>query len=371
MRPLLTVDVRRRMGSFELAAAFTAGQGITVLFGPSGAGKSALLSIIAGASRPDTGTIVLDGEPLFDDAQGVDQPPEARGVGWVFQDARLFPHLTVEENLRYGLRRTRGRQSYIGFDEVLAALGLEGLLTRRPRHLSGGEAQRIALGRALLGQPRLLLLDEPLTALDAARKTEILRLVEGIRDRFGVPMIYVTHSLGETVRLADRLVVLQAGRVAAEGCLSDVLAQADIPALAERADVGAAVEAVVDRHDPERGVTVARASAVEWVCPHLDAPVGARVRLAVLARDVIIALVRPMGLSARNIIYVRIDVLTPRPDGAILVRLLAEDQPLLALVTPDSVDALGLRPGLEAWAVVKSVALEGVGRHGLSSAFDA
>jgi len=366
----LDVSVGWSAGAFTLAAAFTAGPGVTVLFGPSGAGKSTLLSLIAGASKPHAGHIILQGEALFDADRGVNLPPEARGLGWVFQDARLFPHLTVEENLRFGLRRRRGRPAFIAPDDVARALGLERLLARRPRHLSGGEAQRVALGRALLSQPKLLLLDEALAGLDAARKAEILRLIERVRDQFAVPMLYVTHSLGETVRLADRLVVLQDGRVVAEGSLGAVLARTDLPALAERADVGAAVEGVVARHDAARGVTLVRGAGVEWVCPPLDAAVGSRARLAVLARDVILALAPPSGLSARNIVKTRIDAFAPRGDGSVLVRLLAADQPLLALVTPDSVSALDLRPGLEVWAVVKSVALEGVGRQGLASAFD-
>jgi molybdate transport system ATP-binding protein len=212
-----SVAVKTRHGRFHLDAAFEGSEGVTVLFGPSGAGKSSILAAVAGALRPDEGRIVLGERTLLDRSRGIDEPPERRAIGWVFQDARLFPHLGVEGNLRYGLERVRGRPSPIAFDAVVEALGVGPLLNRRPLSLSGGEAQRVALGRALLSQPRLLLMDEPLAALDEDRKAEILTFIERVRDLFGTPMLYVTHSRSEARRLADRVVRLEAGAVVATG----------------------------------------------------------------------------------------------------------------------------------------------------------
>ena len=288
----------------------------------------------------------------------------------MFQDARLFPHLSVDGNLRYGLKRASARPARIGVDEVVSVLGLDRLLARRPRDLSGGEAQRVALGRALLSQPRLLLMDEPLSGLDAARKADILAFIEGVRDAFAIPTLYVTHALAETVRLADRLVVIEGGRVLAQGTVAEVLARTDLPLLAERADMAAVIEGVVAQHDAGRGFTLVRAGTVDWVCPPLSKPLGGAVHLAILARDVILATELPLGLSARNVHPARVESLTPRRDGAVLVRLEVGGCALLSALTPDAVTSLALRPGVSVWVVVKSVAIEGAGRGGLSSLLD-
>ena len=370
MTAALAVAVKKRLGAFDLDVAFSGASGITVLFGPSGAGKSATLAAIAGEARPDSGRIVADGEILFDQAMRIDLKPEVRRIGWVFQNARLFPHLTVEANLLYGLRRARAVSPRIAFGEVAQVLGLQPLLARRPRDLSGGEAQRVSLGRALLSQPRLLLMDEPLSALDAPRKADILAFIERVREAFAIPTLYVTHSLAETVRLADRLVVLDGGRVLAEGALAEVLRRTDLPLLAERADAAAVVEGVVATHAPGRGLSVVRAGDADWACPLLEKPMGAQVRLVVLARDVILAVREPSGLSARNVLNGVIDSLTPRLDGTVLVRIEVGGRMILSVVTADAVQGLGLQPGLPAWAVVKSVAIEGAAQGGLLPLFD-
>jgi molybdate transport system ATP-binding protein len=222
----LSVHLEKRLAGFVLDLAFEGAAGITVLFGPSGAGKSLTLAAIAGEVRPDQGRIAVGDTVLFDRAARIDLKPEARGVGWVFQDARLFPHLSVEGNLRYGLKRAGSRTPRIAFDEVAAVLGLERLLARRPRDLSGGEAQRVSLGRALLSQPRLLLMDEPLSALDDFRKEEILAFIERVRGAFAAPILYVTHSRTEALRLADRIVVLDNGRVIGAGPAEETMAMA-------------------------------------------------------------------------------------------------------------------------------------------------
>ena len=369
---VLSVAVDRRLGGFRLEAAFEAGAGVTAVFGASGSGKSTLLAAIAGALRPDRGRIVADGRVLFDSTTGVDLAMEARAIGWVFQDARLFPHLSVESNLRYGLTRARERPHALSLGEVAEVLGLQPLLARRPRDLSGGERQRVAVGRALLSQPRLLLMDEPLSALDAPLKAEILPFLDRLKARAPMPIVYVTHAFSEVMRLADRLVVLEAGRVAAQGPLGEVLARPDLPLLAGRADAAAALETVVSAHHPERGLTRLQAAGTDLLIPLIERPLGARVRAVVLARDVMIAREEPKALSARNVLPVRIERLQPRADGSVLVTLAFAqgDERLLSAVTRDAVDALALAPGAAVWAVLKSVAVEGAQAGGLLAALD-
>ncbi|MEO6340540.1 MAG: molybdenum ABC transporter ATP-binding protein [Caulobacteraceae bacterium] len=367
--PRLTVDIEQALGAFRLSAAFEAeGRGLTALFGPSGAGKSAILAAIAGATRPDRGRIALGSLTLFDLASGVNLPPEQRGVGWVFQDARLFPHLSVEANLRYGQRRAKGRPVTVAFDEVIEVLGIGHLLQRRPRHLSGGERQRVAMGRALLSQPRLLLMDEPLSALDAARKAEILPFLERLKTAFALPILYVSHSLTEVTRLADRVVVVEQGRVAAQGSLVDMLVREDIPSLAGRPDAVAALDMRILAHDEMRGLSrLAADSDLEFLVPRLAKPPGSPVRLLVRARDVLIALDAPGRISARNLLAATVEQVSRRADGAVLVVLgLGGDHRLLSAVTAEAARVLDLQPGLKVWAIVKSLAVEGAG----STAFE-
>lgn len=352
---MLKVEVQARLGDFRLAAAFEgAGDGVTVLFGPSGAGKSSVLAAVAGALRPDSGRIALGDDVLFDSARGIDLPMERRRIGWVFQDARLFPHLTVEGNLRFGLRRAPAGP--IGFDEAVETLGVGHLLHRRPRELSGGERQRVGLGRALLSQPRLLLMDEPLASLDHARRAEILPFFETIKASFRVPILYVTHSLAEAVRLADRIAVMREGQVAAEGPALEILSRPDLLPGGPRAAEGVAIEGHVVGQ--EGSLTRLRAGGWDIRVPRLDA--SGPVRLYVLARDVMLALDEPGRISARNVLAGRVTALHGE-DGRVLVKVEEGGSSLLAALTPDAVEALGLKPGTPVWAVVKSVAVDGLG----------
>jgi molybdate transport system ATP-binding protein len=349
---MLQVDVLSYLGAFELNVRFTgADHGVTVLFGPSGAGKSSVLSAVSGARAPDAGRIVLDGETLFDSAQGIDVPMEHRRIGWVFQDARLFPHLDVEANLRFGLKRAP--DGPVRFDDVVEVLGIGRLLRRRPRELSGGERQRVGLGRALLSQPRLLLMDEPLASLDASRRREILPFFERIKGQFGVPILYVTHSLAEAVRLGDRMIILDEGRVTAEGPLGEVIRLANGSAVRE----GAILDGAVLGHDG--GLSVIRVGGWDIRTPWLDARDGAPVRLFVLARDVMLALDPPGRISARNVLPGTILSLTA-DGGRVLARVVHENQEMLCALTLDAVQALGLGPGMAVHLVVKSVAVEGL-----------
>src|SRR6266850_4834669 len=223
----LTVDIERHLGAFRLKAVFEAGDGVTALFGRSGAGKTSVVNAIAGILRPERGRITIEGEPVFDSGRGIDVPTPKRRVGYVFQEGRLFPHLSVRQNLNYAGLFSRGMPAS-EFDRVVALLGLRDLLERRPGNLSGGEKQRVAIGRALLSDPRLLLLDEPLAALDAHRKSEILQYIELLRDEVKVPILYVSHAVEEVVRLADTVVLMSEGEVAASGAAEEIMGRPDL-----------------------------------------------------------------------------------------------------------------------------------------------
>ena len=353
----LSVALRARLGAFELDAAFEAPPGITALFGRSGAGKTSIVKAIAGLIRPDLARITLDGETLEDTPRRL--PPHRRRIGLVFQDARLFPHLSVAANLRFGARfappQPCGR-----FDEVVALLGLAPLLTRRPRALSGGEAQRVALGRALLASPRLLLMDEPLASLDEARKAEILPYIERLRDEARIPILYVSHALPEIARLATTVVALSAGRVVASGPAAEVLSDVAAFPIMGRQQAGAILPARVVRHDADGLTEIAVSAGSLWV-PRIDAPAGAALRLRIRARDVTLATRRPEHLSALNVLEGVIEeIALPEPgrDAAMAeVALRCGADRIRARVTRRSLKALSLTPGVRAWAVAKAVAV--------------
>ncbi|MBY0338862.1 MAG: molybdenum ABC transporter ATP-binding protein [Acetobacteraceae bacterium] len=342
---------------FALDAAFR-GDGLTVLFGPSGCGKSSLLAAVAGLLRPAGGRIALAGEaPWFDGAARLFVPPERRRAATVFQDARLFPHLSVRANLRYGGRRAPHGAPGPGEAEVVDLLGIAPLLDRRPARLSGGERQRVALARALLARPRLLLLDEPLAALDAPRRAEAMGLIERVRDAFGIPMLYVTHALDEVDRLADHLVLLRDGKVLAEGAAEALSLRTDLP-LAARRDAGVLLPCVIAEHVPARGLTrLDFPGGHLWVPPRPE-PVGTRLRLRLRARDVALATETPRGISIHNILPATVEAIQPAGPGADFVRVAVGPTPLLARVTTDSVARLGLEPGRAVVALVKTVVFD-------------
>lgn len=347
---------------FTIDAAFQSPTpGVTAVFGPSGCGKSTLLSAVAGLLRPQQGRIVLDGAVLFDSAAKRIVPPEERRCGVVFQDSRLFPHLSVETNLRYGLRRAPRGAEGPGFEEVVALLGIGHLLRRRPAALSGGEKQRVALGRALLSRPRLLLMDEPLAALDAARKAEVLPFLTQLRDRLSIPLLYVTHALDEVDRLADRLVLMEAGRVLASGSVEELSARTDLPLLAARRDAGVLLACIVRERLAGEGLTRLGFAGGELLLPPLPNAPGTRLRVRVRARDVSVATREPQGLSVRNILPAVLEAIEQSPAEEVMLRLRvgsgAAGGVLLSRVTAEAVRRLALRPGQPVWALVKSVAL--------------
>jgi molybdate transport system ATP-binding protein len=355
---VLEVDIEHRLGAFDLDIHFRSGRGLTALFGRSGAGKTSVVNAIAGLIRPKRGRIVVDDAVLLDTERGICAPTHRRGVGYVFQEGRLFPHLTVRHNLLFGRWFASGRARSAGLEDVVELLGIGALLDRRPGRLSGGEKQRVAIGRALLAGPRLLLMDEPLASLDARRKDEILPYLERLRDQTNVPIIYVSHSVAEVTRLATTIVLISDGRVHAVGPVQEVMGRADLYPLAGRFEAGAVLLVRVARHDPEWGLTELAGSFGELVVPRLDVPVGTALRVRVRARDVILALTRPSGISALNVVEGQVEKLIPIEEGALEVQLRASDQRLLARVTRRSGEALGLAPGCQVFAVIKSVAID-------------
>lgn len=355
----LDVAIDTRLGGFRLDVAFAGERpGVTALFGASGSGKTATVRMIAGMSRPERGHIRVDGETFVDRAAGIDLPPERRRVGYVFQDAKLFPHMSVKRNLDYGLKRAPAGERRIAFDEVVGLLGIEGLLQRRPYALSGGERQRVALGRALLAQPRLMLLDEPLAALDAARKAEVLPFVERLRDELGLPMLYVSHSLDEVVRLADDLVVLDGGRVRAAGPLVATMSRPELRDIVGAVDFGAVLEAAVVVHDDRYALTVLETPGGHLRVPRLDAPPGRRVRVRIRAVDAALALDPPLRSSVVNVLTGTITAVTPEEGPGATARVDLGGAELVAAVTRLSAERLGLAPGVPVYVMIKAVALD-------------
>lgn len=354
----LEVSVEKTLGAFTLKAEFSCGAGITALFGQSGSGKTSVINMIAGLLRPERGRIAVDGRMLFDSAAKTDIPPHRRRIGYVFQDARLFPHLTVRQNLLYGRHFSPAAQRYAPFDQVVELLGIAPLLGRRPSGLSGGEEQRVAIGRALLTSPRILLMDEPLASLDDARKSEILPYIERLRDQIGLPILYVSHAMDEVARLADTMVLMENGAVAAVGSIEDLSARTDLPLLARRQEAGAVVHARVASHDRHFGLSELHFNGGALRVPRVEQAVGAAVRLRIPARDVSLSLRKPDGISVLNVLPGRVSAIALDEGPYAEVRVAVGPTALLARVTRLSAEELDLREGREVYALVKSVALD-------------
>ena len=333
------------------------GRGVTALFGPSGSGKTTLLRLIAGLERADGGFLAVDGR-VWQDA-GVFLPTHRRPLGYVFQDANLFPHLSVRQNLEYGRARVTAAERRVSLERAIELLGIGPLLARRPHGLSGGERQRVGIARALAVSPRVLLMDEPLAALDLARKREILPYLENLHGELDIPVLYVSHAPDEVARLADHLVVLDAGRAVASGPLADTLARLDLPIrLGE--DAGVVLEgSVVERDARWHLARVAFPGGAVWVRDGGHDP-GQAVRVRILARDVSLALARPAGTSILNILPATVTALAVDGHPAlVLVRLDVGGSSLLARLTARSAHALELAPGQRVHAQIKAVALVG------------
>jgi molybdate transport system ATP-binding protein len=356
----LEVTAKATLGNFVLDAAFASEGRITALFGRSGSGKTTLVNIIAGLLRPERGQVVVDGTVLFDSDARIDVPSHKRRIGYVFQEARLFPHLTVKHNLLYGRWFTPKDARHVSLDEVVDLLGLKDLLERGTAQLSGGEKQRVAIGRALLCSPRLLLMDEPLASLDDARKSELLPFIERLRDDARVPIVYVSHAVPEVVRLATTLVLLSDGRVVATGPTAEVLGRLDLFPITGPIEAGAVIEGAVEAHDEHAELTHVRSRAGLFRVPRLDLAPGTRVRMRVRARDVIIAVAPPQGLSALNVLPGKVVEVGPLQGPVADIALDCGGERLLAELTRQSVEVLQLAPGRDVFALVKSVTFDQV-----------
>lgn len=354
----LYLDIQHRLGSFTLEAKLDAGTGVTALFGRSGSGKTSLVRIMAGLIRPQRGLLELDGEVLADTSRHICVPCHRRRFGYVFQEARLFPHLTVEQNLHYG-RWFSGRSTKPAHSaDIIEMLGIGSLLKRRPENLSGGEKQRVSIGRAFLCSPRLLLMDEPLAALDDARKAEIIPYLERLRDETKIPIIYVSHSITEVSRLADRIIVMKDGRVDIHGPAATILSRPAFSTHLERREAGSILSGTIEAFDREHGLATIRLTRETLQVPTQWADVGRAVRVHIPARDVMLATVRPEGLSALNILDGSIAEITPSSDGMVMIQTDCGGDIIQSRITQLSVERLRLKPGMSIFVIVKSAAFD-------------
>lgn len=355
----LAIDIRLARGDFSLRFdAELRLEGITAVFGPSGAGKTTLLRVIAGLEKEAVGRIAL-GDELWQDTDGnIMVPTHARHVGFVFQDARLFPHLSVEGNLLFAEERARRRDgAETSMSAVVRALDLKKLLARKPDTLSGGEIQRVAMGRALLTAPRIMLLDEPLSALDLRRKAEIIPYVERLAGDFGVPVLYVTHNVDEVARLASSMVLLAEGRLAAMGGVAETLERVELWPITGRLEAGSVLEAIAG--ETRGGMTSLDVAGETLRVPAIGVSAGTPVHLRVQARDVAVACERPGQLSIRNVLPATLVSIQFSDPPFVELLLDVHGQHLRSRVTREAVEDLGLREGQPAFALIKSVAFEG------------
>nr|WP_300312305.1 molybdenum ABC transporter ATP-binding protein [Halomonas sp.] len=355
---VLQLNVRKRLGNFVLNADLSLpGHGVSALFGVSGSGKTSLLRLVAGLDRPDDGAIYIGDRPLVDTRRGVFLPPHRRHIGVVFQEARLFPHYRVHGNLTYGMPASAQSR----FDDIVELLGIRPLLKRMPGTLSGGEARRVSIGRALLTNPELLLMDEPLTGLDGPRKQELLRYILSLTSELEIPIVYISHDPKEISAIADHLVLIENGSVTTSDALDRVLNRIDLTPQLGGFDAASVLETQVSRHDQEYGLThLILDDGQELVVPRLDASPGTRLRIRIPARDVALALSAPHDTSYRNQLDATIERIGTLPDSPATVEILlvTGNQRLRARLTRKSHDEMGLTQGTPVKALIRSVAFD-------------
>ncbi len=353
----ITGQFKTRLGDFHLEVDFSLpGSGISAIFGPSGSGKTSLLRAIAGLDQHSEGQLHIG--PECWQKPGYFMPPHQRPVAYVFQEANLFEHLDVQGNLEYGWRRIKPEQRRISIQRISELLDLGGLAKRRPDKLSGGERQRVAIGRALAVSPNLLLMDEPLASLDQHRRDEILPYLLSLHSEFLLPIIYVSHDRNEISRLADHLLLLDAGRVVASGNCQELLTRLDLP-LAYEDTASSIFDAIASAADPHYQLSTFRCGNIEFLVPGNSHRVGESARLLIASRDVSLTLSKPQDSSILNIIPARVDAISAIQAGSVTVRLLIGDSVLLSRITCKSADQLRLQVGMPVFAQVKSIALSG------------
>ena len=359
---MIKFDVHKQLEKFSISAKFESqSRGVVALFGQSGAGKTSIINMFAGLLVPDSGRIEIDGRTLFDSEANINIKTEQRRIGYVFQEARLFPHMTVRRNLIYGRKRFPSDGREIDFHQAVETLGIDHLLDQKPFTLSGGEQQRVALGRALLANPDILLMDEPLASLDAPRKSEILPFIEMIRDQFDVPIIYVTHAIDEIIRLADTLVILDHGEVTAVGTVEELTSRLDLWHLTGRYDAGSVISAIIESHDTKYGLTSLSFPGGLLRVPIINADKGNSVRVKIRARDISLALQKPSEISQINVLRGKIQevgTLRDRYDPHDVDICVDIGVPLWVRITKLSLDQLKLSVGKEVYALIKSTSID-------------
>ena len=351
----LRFDISKRLGSFELRCSATFGKGITAVFGPSGSGKTTLLNCVSGLARPDRGEIEVLGQTVYSSSRGVGVPPERRGVGYVFQDSALFPHLSVRDNIRYGHRLTPEAGRTVSMEAVVDLLQLGALMDRGVLELSGGERQRVALARALAASPRVLLLDEPISSLDLAFRGLILRYLKRVRDELGIPMVYVSHSISEVMAIASDVLVLDGGVQVAQGPPSAVLSDPRLGRLSDYEALENLIDADVLGRRADGLQVELEADGLRLLAPEVEAPPGERVTIAIRASDILVALDVPSRISAQNVVPGVVEEVLPHGPRVVLfvragVRMMAE-------ITPDALRSLGLSAGDRVYLIIKSTSI--------------
>ena len=357
---MLNVEVEGKIGNLDIEVQFTIDSGsLTALFGPSGAGKTTIINMIAGLITPHHGNISVNGNTLFDSVRSINASPNQRRIGYVFQDNLLFPHLSVEGNLRYGQKLQPKASRYTDFGEITQLLGITDLLQRKPGSLSGGEQKRVALGRALLASPQVLLMDEPLTGLDQARTEEILPFIDQIRRQVRLPIVYVSHNLDEVLALSDQIALIHGGKTELVGSTEDVLNNEKAKHLLGRNEPSTVLSGIVTSHDAAFGLSTVETAAVSIQVPGVVSTVGSKVRLRLLARDVSLALSRPQDISVLNVLEGTVHDVVDLSTGAVLVKVaLNRDLIIDARVTKRACDNLKLTAGVNVFALIKSVAVD-------------
>ena len=356
---ILKMDCRAGLGTFQLELLLNLKSAFTALFGPSGCGKTSTLKLIAGLLSPTSGSIALNGQTVFDSEKKIDVQPEHREIGLVFQDGRLFPHFTVKQNLEFGLKTTPVEKRKLRIHDVVDLLKMARLLARKPASLSGGEIQRVAIGRALLTSPGLLLMDEPLAAVDLPAKLAILAELQKIHDTFALPIIYVSHDIGTVLNIASHVVLMGFGEVIAEGLPYDVLAEYVTRPMMSSEEIRNILEIEIMAHDNEKGTTEVRTQNTSFTLPRLPDGVGAKLHIDIPASEIILAIEKPKGLSARNILSGHV-VEICHLGGRVILRV-DVGIVLSVEIVEGTLKGLNLKVGRDVYLVMKATSFRRVG----------